>query len=55
MAKIAPFRAVRYNLEKIQDPARVTAPPYDVISPVLQEDLYQRSPFNMVRLILGKI
>lgn len=55
MAKIAPFRAVRYNLEKIQDPAHVTAPPYDVISPQLQEELYRRSPFNLVRLILGKI
>ncbi|ABA89392.1 protein of unknown function DUF1015 [Syntrophotalea carbinolica DSM 2380] len=55
MAKIAPFRAVRYNLEKIQDPTRVTAPPYDVISSQLQEELYQRSPFNLVRLILGKI
>jgi uncharacterized protein (DUF1015 family) len=55
MAKIAPFRAVRYNLEKIQDPSRVTAPPYDVISPEMQEELYQRSPFNLVRLILGKI
>jgi uncharacterized protein (DUF1015 family) len=55
MAKIAPFRAVRYNLEKIQDPARVMAPPYDVISPALQEELHQRSPFNLVRLILGKI
>jgi uncharacterized protein (DUF1015 family) len=30
------------------------APPYDVISPTLQEDLYQRSPFNVVRLILGR-
>lgn len=30
------------------------APPYDVISPALQEDLYRRSPFNIVRLILGK-
>jgi uncharacterized protein (DUF1015 family) len=55
MAKIAPFRAVRYNLEKIQDPARVMAPPYDVISPALQDQLYQRSPFNLVRLILGKV
>jgi uncharacterized protein (DUF1015 family) len=55
MAKIAPFRAVRYNLEKIQDPARVTAPPYDVISSEMQEELYQRSPFNLVRLILGKV
>ncbi len=55
MAKIAPFRAVRYNLEKIAEPVGVMAPPYDVISPALQEDLYRRSPYNLVRLILGKI
>lgn len=55
MAKIAPFRAIRYNLEKIAEPAGVMAPPYDVISPQLQEDLYRRSPYNLVRLILGKI
>lgn len=55
MAKIAPFRALRYNLEKIDEPAAVMAPPYDVISPELQEDLYGRSPYNIVRLILGKM
>jgi uncharacterized protein (DUF1015 family) len=55
MAKIAPFRAVRYNLEKIAEPVGVMAPPYDVISPALQEDLYRRSPYNLIRLILGKI
>lgn len=54
MAKIVPFRALRFNLEKVGDPASVMAPPYDVISPTLQEDLYGRSPFNVVRLILGK-
>jgi uncharacterized protein (DUF1015 family) len=30
------------------------APPYDVISPDMQEALYQKSPFNVVRMILGK-
>ena len=54
MAKIVPFRALRYNPDQIGDPAAVMAPPYDVISPSLQEDLYRRSPFNVVRLILGK-
>jgi uncharacterized protein (DUF1015 family) len=54
MAKIAPFRALRYSLDQIGDPAAVMAPPYYAISPSLQEDLYQRSPFNIVRLILGK-
>lgn len=55
MAKIVPFRALRYQQDQIGDPASVMAPPYDVISPTLQEDLYQRNPFNIVRLILGKI
>jgi uncharacterized protein (DUF1015 family) len=55
MAKIIPFRGFRYNLAKIKDFGSVTAPPYDVISPYMQEELYSHSPYNMVRLILGKI
>lgn len=54
MAKIVPFRALRYNLARLSDPSRVMAPPYDVISPALQEELYARSPYNVVRLILGR-
>lgn len=54
MAKLVPFRGLRYNLSRIDDPASVMAPPYDVISPALQDELYRRSPFNVVRLILGK-
>jgi uncharacterized protein (DUF1015 family) len=30
------------------------APPYDVISPEYQEELYKSSDFNVIRLILGK-
>ncbi|WP_429884424.1 DUF1015 domain-containing protein [Geoalkalibacter halelectricus] len=55
MAKIVAFRGLRYNLQKITDPNLVVAPPYDVITPDLQEDLYRRDPHNMVRLILGRI
>ena len=54
MAKIVPFRGVRYNLARLENAAGVMAPPYDVISPALQDELYQRNPFNVVRLILGK-
>jgi uncharacterized protein (DUF1015 family) len=32
----------------------VTAPPYDVITPVDQDRYYRSSPYNMVRVILGK-
>lgn len=50
---IAPFRGLRYNPGKISDLSRVTAPPYDVISPEGQRRLYERDPHNIVRLILG--
>ncbi|MBI3088191.1 MAG: DUF1015 domain-containing protein [Candidatus Omnitrophica bacterium] len=54
MAAIAPFRALRYNLDVVGDLSAVVAPPYDVISPQQQDALYQASPYNVVRLILGK-
>ena len=54
MVAIRPFRALRYNPETEPDLSRVIAPPYDVISSQEQEQLYQASPHNVVRLILGK-
>ncbi len=54
MADVVPFRGILYNPEKVGDVAKVTAPPYDVISPDLQEELYKRHPNNIVRLILGR-
>ncbi len=53
MAEIRAFRGHCYNPAKveIQD---VVAPPYDVISETQQSHLYDRSPFNVVRLILGR-
>lgn len=55
MAEIIPFRAVLYNKAKVGDLNKVMAPPYDVISPKLQDDLYSRHQNNIVRLILSKI
>jgi len=55
MAKLVPFRGLRYNLSRFADPSAVMAPPYDVISPAQQESLYRRDPFNVVRLILGNV
>ncbi|MBI3755694.1 MAG: DUF1015 domain-containing protein, partial [Deltaproteobacteria bacterium] len=54
MAKIAPFRGILYNSEKVGDFNKVMAPPYDVISPAYQDELYKRHPHNIIRLILGK-
>ncbi|MFQ5799350.1 MAG: DUF1015 domain-containing protein [Bacteroidota bacterium] len=53
MPIIKPFRAVRYNPAKV-DLNAVVAPPYDVITPEQQNELYQRHPYNIVRLILGR-
>ncbi len=54
MAHIIPFKGILYNKEKIRDMKDVVAPPYDVISPAEQEELYKRHENNVVRLILGK-
>ncbi len=54
MAEIAPFRGLRYNLEKIDDLNRVVTPPYDVISPHEQELFHRASPYNFVHLELGE-
>jgi uncharacterized protein (DUF1015 family) len=50
MAEIHPFRGVHYNQRKVKDLADVICPPYDVISPQLQQELYQRNEYNFVRL-----
>jgi uncharacterized protein (DUF1015 family) len=54
MAVIVPFRGISYNAQKIGNLTGVVAPPYDVISPQEQEALYQKHPWNAVRLILNK-
>lgn len=54
MVAIRAFRAWRYNPEVIGELSPVLSPPYDVISPAEQDRLYQASPYNVVRLILGK-
>ena len=54
MARVHPFRALRYNPARAPDLSRVIAPPYDVISPAEQDRLYAASPHNVVRLTLAK-
>jgi uncharacterized protein (DUF1015 family) len=53
MAKVIPFKGILYNHDKISGDA-VTAPPYDIISPEFREQLYQKSPYNVVRIDFGK-
>ena len=53
MAKIHPFKALRYDPAKVS-PAQVVTQPYDKISPAMQDRYYAASPYNLVRIILGK-
>ena len=50
---IKPINAIVYNQEKV-DINDVIAPPYDVITSAQQDELYKKSPYNIVRLILTK-
>src|ERR1700722_18260630 len=52
MARIYPFRAWHYNPSNVRLEDVVTQP-YDKISPAMQQAYYQRSPYNLVRIILG--
>jgi len=53
MADIRPFSALRYNLQRVSAPQVVTQP-YDKITPAMQERYYSASPYNLVRIILGR-
>ena len=53
MADILPFRALRYNLNRVA-PGEVLTQPYDKITPAMQDEYYNVSPYNLVRVILGK-
>src|SRR6201981_95876 len=53
MAYIVPFRALRYDPQRVS-PSTVITQPYDKITRQMQECYYGGSPFNLVRLILGK-
>src|ERR1700744_2945051 len=52
MARVYPFRALLYNPSLVQLEDVVTQP-YDKITPAMQEAYYRRSPYNLVRIILG--
>jgi len=54
VAEIRPFRGVHYNQRLVKDLAAVICPPYDVITPQLQQELYHRSEYNFIRLEHGR-
>ncbi len=52
--EIRPFRALRFDASVVGDVGDCIAPPYDVIDAAQQERLYHQSPYNIVRITLGK-
>jgi uncharacterized protein (DUF1015 family) len=52
MVQLRPFPALRYAA--VDSLGAVIAPPYDVISPTQQEELYARDPHNVIRLELAR-
>jgi uncharacterized protein (DUF1015 family) len=54
MARIAPFRALRFDQGRFADLARLLAPPYDVISETQRKELEASHPRNIVHLDLPR-
>ena len=50
--EVKPLNAIIYNQKKV-DIKDVIAPPYDVISDKYRDELYERSAYNITRLILS--
>jgi uncharacterized protein (DUF1015 family) len=53
MARLYPFRAFRYDPSRVNMEDVVTQP-YDKITPAMQQRYYEASPYNLIRIILGK-
>ena len=53
MASLYPFRALRYDPTRVNMTDVVTQP-YDKISPEMQDRYYAASPYNLIRVILGR-
>ncbi|HDL85501.1 MAG TPA: DUF1015 domain-containing protein, partial [Candidatus Acetothermia bacterium] len=53
MAHIIPFRGVRYDPSRAGETSDLVAQPYDRIGEEEQKTYYERSPYNIVRIIKG--
>lgn len=54
MPRVLPFAGLRFDLERVGSLERVTAPPYDVISPEEHDRFLAAGPHNVIRLDLGR-
>jgi uncharacterized protein (DUF1015 family) len=56
MAEVVPFKGVLYNVDRASAVSGedLLAPPYDIITPEYREELYDKNPYNIVRVDFGK-
>ena len=56
MAEVLPFKGVLFNIPHISKVSgeELIAPPYDIITPEYKDKLYEKSPYNIVRIDFGK-
>jgi uncharacterized protein (DUF1015 family) len=54
MPEIQAFRGLRYDLGHVGSLSDVICPPYDVIGPEFQDQLYKKHPANIIRLELNR-
>jgi uncharacterized protein (DUF1015 family) len=54
MAEIQPFRAYRYDTDRVKL-TDVLTQPYDKISPAMQEGYYAKSPYNLIAIEKGRV
>src|SRR6266571_4298605 len=54
MAVVRPLAGLRYDPAHAGEVGQLLAPPYDVITAAEQAELYARSPYNVIRLILPR-
>lgn len=52
--EVKPFKAFRFDSGVVGEVGNCIAPPYDVISPAQQQKLYEKSKYNIVRIIKGE-
>ena len=55
MPQIEAFHGLRYDLGQVGVLSELVAPPYDVIDGQMQDELYEKHPQNVVRLILNRV
>jgi uncharacterized protein (DUF1015 family) len=51
---VKPFNGIIYNKNKVGDIGNVLTPPYDIIDSAMQDTLYNKHPYNFIRIDFGK-